>query len=119
MPRTFSLARLLLGITMFCAVCGVAVNYPEAALACAYAGGYFGPTIIVWLLLIRFSDHPVLLSVNCLVGVFVGFLFAPSIMWPSSWWDMFVFEAIPPALGALLLGGAALADEFVQRRREQ
>jgi hypothetical protein len=74
MPRTFTLARLMLGITAFCILCGLAVNFPGEALECAAFGVFFGPTIVVWLVMLRRTRQPVTLSVIAMMGAWLGLL---------------------------------------------
>jgi hypothetical protein len=80
------------------------------------------PAIIVCLGLIRLSRQPRTIGVVSLLGVAFGALFSPGwILTERDGWQTFVvdylFSAIPPAFGALLLGGALLADELVARRK--
>src|SRR5947199_141679 len=57
-PRTFSLASLFLGITAFCALCGLAVNYPLESMAfIALPFLFFFPPCFCFVLS-RFSPRP-------------------------------------------------------------
>jgi hypothetical protein len=68
MPRTFSLSYLMIGVTLFCVVCGLAVNVPEdfrllLLILC--------PSLVPALILCYFSKYR---SVS-LVFTFLGFLY--------------------------------------------
>src|SRR5690349_787251 len=73
MRRTFTLAGLMVGITVFCILCGLAVNYPMPALGCALVALVLIPSIIVWFLMMRRSRQPVALTVGSLIGIGTGF----------------------------------------------
>jgi hypothetical protein len=54
MPRTFSLARLMIGITAFSIFCGVAVNYPFALFLLVI---FAIPLAILWIALVVLFLH--------------------------------------------------------------
>jgi hypothetical protein len=118
MPRTFTLRRLLIGVTLFCVACGLAANFPQETIASVYLGSHFVPTVIVWLALSKVSRRPGWLSCCVLIGALVGFMFI-ALCLPISVGGLhrknYLFEyltiAIPPALGALALGWAELIDD--------
>jgi hypothetical protein len=117
MPRTFSLAHLLLVISLIAIICGVARTYPDYALLVSL----FVPTGIICLILVSFSHHRAVVLLASFVGAFVGFLFAPVAMSPpgdkTTIWPhvqaLFLPIACYATLGALLFGGAALADDLL------
>ena len=112
MPRTFSLGRLMLGITLSCIVCGWAVNYPEEALHWLGMVTLIAPTIVVGLALLPFSHRPLetMMAAFCggvLAGgitcLYVAYLILP---FTSAWqsWQIYCLFAVPQALGALAFG---------------
>ena len=123
MSRTFSLGRLMVGVTVFCVLCGLAVNFPEVAMGCAGLGLFCAPTVIVCGVLGKYSIRPSSLWTLSLLGAFVGLLLVPGfgLTWRSGWQDyvqFFLRVQIPPALGALLFGGSGLMVELRLRRGE-
>ena len=121
MSRTFSLARLLLGITAFCLLCGLAVNFPEAARACAFIISLLAPTVVVALVLGGFarSRGPFngTVAFGGMIGAFAMALFMGGP--PGPWWlDYLVFVAHSGG-GALILGIAALLDERIAAHRDR
>lgn len=131
MPRTFSLFRLMLGITAFCVICGLAVNvasFPEGPLVCVLVAGLCTPAIFIWLLMLGCSTRPVKLSIVSAIGCLVGLLiFSPilvSVFSPLDLADLskndetkvFDVASLGPALGVFLLGGALFLDEHRLRR---
>ncbi len=70
MPHTFSLARLLLAVTTFCLLCGLAVNFPPAGTFITL----FAPAIIVWLVFVRYSGRMVENSTIALLGALSGLI---------------------------------------------
>jgi hypothetical protein len=115
MSRTFSLGRLMLVVTVFCVLCGLAVSFPLYAKLYLLIALLFVPTVIVWAVLLRLSSERVLLGCCVLIGALFGYmLFSP--MWMSVPWTSlgaidYLVCALPPAVGALVLGGAVVADE--------
>jgi len=124
MLRTFSLARLMVGVTSACVLCGTAVNYPILALA----GAFFAPTIIVWLVMLRYTAQWRWLDVTliCVAGAILGWIIlAPVAIYllitmlvplvPESWFEreyslevlMVAAAAIGMSLGPLIFGGIA------------
>jgi hypothetical protein len=116
MPRTFSLARLLLVITAFCILCGVAVNVLENP----FIAFIFVPTAFATLVLAGFSRHRALLIFNALVGATFGFALHPAferLVDPGPrTWESPDLSLISPALGALLFGGIFLLAEKLDSR---
>jgi len=123
MPRTFSLARLMLGITLFCILCGLAVNYSEMMFAYVLICASFLPTAIVCLTLVSFSRRRKTVLILSILGAFVPVLPGPAVMHtgpePLTVWQaingLWPFAILPP-LGALLFGGAALLNDFSSRQ---
>jgi hypothetical protein len=106
MPRTFSLFRLMLGITAFCLLCGLAVNFPELALNCAALLVMCLPSGLIYLVMCIYSRDRLALLGASVVGAVVGLLAAVG---PIS-------AFVLPALGTTLVGGSLLLDEFRLRR---
>lgn len=118
MPRTFSLKRLLLGITFFGVLFGLIANLPESAFYVAWYLGFFLPAMILSVLLPIASARRRLTAVMGLIGGIVGSYAMPAVIMavassgsrPTNLWDYYVgyylIATIPPALGVFLLGGA-------------
>src|SRR3954471_8716784 len=68
MPRTFSLARLMLGITALCLLCGFAVNFPLLSAMVI-------PTLVAFLALRPFSRSRVQLLIYIAVGAIAAGFF--------------------------------------------
>ena len=121
MTRTFSLRRLLFGMTALCVVAGLAVNFPLHALVAAAVIGWLAPTLLVVQIGLLFSKRRWATIVWGLLGALAGTCLTPAVMAPArpSWWDQYVscylLFAIPPACGALcVVIGAVLDDRFRQ-----
>ena len=129
MAWTFSLRRLLLGMTVLCVVTGLAVNFPQQALIVAAVAGLLAPTLIVLqvgLLLSRrrwstmFAGRRWSTIVWGLLGALAGICLTPTKLTnPQSWFEQYLscylLFAIPPACGAfLLVMGLALDDRLQQ-----
>jgi hypothetical protein len=120
MSRTFSLARLMLGITLLCVMCAVAVNFPIAAILVAYLVVQLLPVVFVWFVLTRYSPHRGGLAFTCLVGGLLGLIpvspFAAGAVLDDldlidDFWRgplAFAILAFGAAVGALLLSWALL-----------
>jgi hypothetical protein len=125
MPRTFSLQRLMLAITLFCILCGLAVIFPQVTFGSAMLTGPFIPAALVWLGLAAFSRRPWELLFICLSGALIGLiLLSLTVTGPptrGTMWECYCDQlrstALPSGLGALLLGGAALADDIRRNRQ--
>lgn len=132
MPRTFSLARLLLAITICAALCGLAVNFPEAGLFASFLVALAFPTILVWILFIRISRHRAGFAFACLFGATYGLvsvlvffdepiglvLFDTNRDSALVNFLMSMFVGLGPAAVALLASSALLTLESYLRRRE-
>jgi len=124
MPRTFSLARLMLGITLFCILCALAVNYREASFAYALLFASFVPTAIVCLTLVSFSRRRKTVLFCSIIGaLMIGMCCLPVQLLPppgdpTRIWThtapMFSAMTVFPPLGALLFGGAALLVDLLR-----
>src|SRR5439155_26473754 len=106
--RTFSLARLLLAITLVGFACGAAANIPEIDFWMMFTA-LLVPAIALTLVLSRFSKHRGLLIFNGFVGAAFGFTVLPSFAKPlgSSFCGCFESSTnysvfILPLVGALL-----------------
>jgi hypothetical protein len=124
MPRTFSLAGLMVGVTLLCLVCGLAVNYPVGArvvaLVVALIAILIAPTVIVWLGLMRLSRHRIALTFTSVVGGMLGFVLWIGVvelsLFGSGWAAIGLFTV--PAIGALFLSGIMLVADVYLGRRE-
>jgi hypothetical protein len=116
MPRTFTLAGLMLGITVFCVLCGLAVSKNEKAIAYTLTIASLTPAALVCLTLVSFSRRRKTVLICSIIGATIGSSFGFPIFGGGG--SMTVWQAIGPvfmpiaissALGALLFGGVALA----------
>ena len=108
MPRTFTLSRLMAGITAFCIVCGLAANFPEAATFVAAVLLVLAPTIVVFLISARFSRDPAPLGCLIFSGAVFSLLLVPGVRASGGgWWAdavaNYLIVAGPPTICALLL----------------
>lgn len=129
MPRTFSLARLMIGVTLFCVACAVAVNFPKPVLVFFVAAFVFGPTVVIWFLLFRYWNRPILITVACFIGAAMGFMFFPpaviffmgsvlGVPWTGWLQDMTYFLVpIGPPVGAAVIGAIAGEVSLLYDRR--
>ena len=124
MPRTFTLQRLMLAITLICIACSIAAAYPEPSIAYLLLLGLFTPTLIVCQVLVSLSSPNQRLTtlLIALFGAFLGFVFAAPVFGsgsPRTVWQAIEPLVLPititPTLGAIIFGGAALAAD--RRRR--
>ena len=130
MPRTFTLQRLMLAVTLICIACAIAVAYPTPLTAYLLLLTLFAPTVIVCQVLVSYSspNERMTTLLIALFGAFIGFMFAveaPAFQMgpgPRTAWQAVAPFAGPmtvfPTLGALVLGGAALADDMRRRRNQ-
>ena len=126
MPRTFSLQRLMLAITLICIACSIAVAYPQESLAYALLLSLFTPTVIVCQILVSLSspDQRMTTLLIALFGAFLTLIFALPVMdsglpRPTVWKALGPYVlpiTIGPTVGALGLGGAALLDDILRLR---
>jgi hypothetical protein len=126
MPRTFSLQRLMLAITLICIACSIAVAYPQASLAYALLLALFTPTVIVCQILVSLSspNQRMTTLLIALLGAFLGFVFVLPVFGfegrPTTIWQAIQPLILPitigPTVGALALGGAALLDDLLRLR---
>ena len=107
MTRTFSLRRLLFGMTVLCVVTGLAAKTPVEALRFAPVAICFVPALVVLVLVSLDSPRP---CTTFLVGAFgaaivFGFLLA-EMGFPgprdSSWRSLEISIGITTAIGALM-----------------
>ena len=122
MSQTFTLRRLMMGVTLLCVLLALGVNFPVVSLVVALVIGHFIPTIVVCAVLPWFSSRRVLTLNVALVGAIVGFLVAPAMHVHSAGlpdvWDMvslmLASKALPAAAGAIIAGFACVG--FFPRR---
>ena len=116
MPRTFSLARLMLVITALCLLCGFAVNFPLLSAILI-------PPLFALLVFIPFARRRVQLIMYVTVGTIAAAYFVgltvkavqPVPMTETDRWAAIAAIAIATTVSALTWGGAALFDELVHR----
>jgi hypothetical protein len=124
-PRTFSLALLLLLITTVGLLCGFAVNFPPRAIVLMTA---LAPSIIVLLMLANAARNRTRVLVISAFGALIGMLTVLVMIGPvpadlrnwSQIWTEFlrmaylqiVFFAL---IGVVLFGGAALIYDIYSR----
>jgi hypothetical protein len=109
-PRTFSLARLLLAVTVFCLLCGLAVKSRDLAIL-------IGPSLMVWIVLFMIAPSPVWVTLACVGGVVCSSLiFTPARWSPVSDLTYFMQTSFPWASFAAIFGGAAILDDIRARR---
>jgi hypothetical protein len=129
MPRTFSLQRLMLAITLLCIACSIGVAYPLESLAYVLLVSLFIPTVIVCQVLVSLSSPTERMTTMliALSGAFLGFMFAfapvPSLGGSMNVWRAIQSFVLPmticPTLGAIILGSASLADDLLRRRQQR
>src|SRR5262249_29241230 len=123
MPRTFSLARLLLAITIVGFACGAFANLPEIDFWLVFFALLI-PAIALTIVLSIFSQHRCFLIFNAFVGAVFGFAVLPSFARPlglgsccfDSRTNLSAF--ISPLVGALLFGGLFLLAEKLDSRSQ-
>src|SRR6476660_5943209 len=117
MPRTFTLAWLMLGITLVCIYCGMVVSKDEKTVAYALTVAALTPVAIIALTLVSFSRRRKTVLAATFVGAIVGILFfgagdngGPAFNSP---WDavgpVFVQMAFSAAFWDFVFGGVTLA----------
>jgi hypothetical protein len=110
MPRTFSLRRLMLVVTLVCVAVGVAVQFPDFAIATTAVMGYLAPTLFVLNITARHSRQRQAALFLGAIGAVAGYVFfTPAIMrmgpakpWWAEYFSSYLFIAIPPAIVGLL-----------------
>ena len=122
MSRTFSLGRLMVGVTVFCVLCGLVVNFPGVVILCVLVGAYSVlPAAAAWLVLARYSKQRGSLLWNVIRGSFVGFMLGLLVgsdgIW-GPWWLDFARVAITSSLGAFVFGSLGLLDEVLATRKD-
>jgi K+-sensing histidine kinase KdpD len=126
MPRTFSLARLMIVITLVCVVCAVAAHYGKDFDDYLIVSLLFVPTGVVCLAVASFAHNRIIVLAFSIIGAFLSSFFLPAVqgshhLMSNNTWTLieplFGPLAVIPPLGALIFGVAALADEMLQRRR--
>jgi hypothetical protein len=74
MKFTFSLRRLMIGITILCVVAGLAVSFPWYVLAAAFAFAFLLPAAGISFLMSKFSWRPTLTFAAGLNGAIIATL---------------------------------------------
>jgi len=117
MSRTFSLRRLMIGVTVLCLLCALVANFPEITYQAILGAGFFVPTVVACAVLPWFSSRPLLTLCGAIAGAIVGWIFFSYTIYesrsaPPDWWDMYCYtfqtEAIPAATGAFVAGFACV-----------
>ena len=120
MSRTFSLGRLMIGVTVFCVLCGLAVNFPEVAIGCAVIGSIVAPPAVIWLVLSRFAKRRGSLLWNVIPGAVLGFVAGSLLVCGcETFWIAYSKFEIPSSLGAFAFGVVGLLDERIASRRDR
>src|SRR5262245_1072776 len=104
----------MLGITVFCLVSGVAVNFPRQTAVALALGGFVGLPIFSVLFLGRSSNHPLALLFFSAMGVvYVGGLAAPlaGLFALISPYCAVIYLWLLPTFGALVGASAFLKTE--------
>jgi hypothetical protein len=105
---SFSLRRLMVGVTVLCVLCALIANFPEAAIALALTIPFLVPTVVVCAGLPLLSSRPFSVFVATMIGAFVGRLLTPPAI--AEWSNLYSFELLSPtwlpADGAFVLGFA-------------
>ena len=106
MPRTFSLQRLMLLITLLCVVTAFAVQFPDFANRSLAAACYAIPTAVVLYVVARHANRRWAVWVGGAMGATIGYTAigyaALSQMGGPGWLDHYLSIAIPPAIVGLL-----------------
>ncbi len=120
----FSLRRLLIILTIACVILAFAAAFPVTCLEIAGRCCLLLPTLAVCAAVSFLSSRRVLVFAYGATGAIVGWLLSPSMTGlssPSRSWgafvDHFTLYAIPPAIGALFLGGIAMAATYRSRKK--
>jgi len=121
MPRTFTLQRLFLAVTLCGVLLWFVLSFPYTTLGLLLFASWFIPSLVVSVFLSRFSSRR-LVTVGLGMGAallgFFGFLF-PSLMLAGSnlwgtWWQVYFSNyglfSLPAACCALVFGGATCMD---------
>jgi hypothetical protein len=114
----------MIAITLFCILCGLAWNFPEALFAYVLLLALFIPTVIVCQVLVSLARDRMAVLVASLIGASIGSFLAQPIMglrWnPTTVWrcieQLIVPMTISPPLGALIFGGLVLIGDLLSRR---
>ena len=110
---TFSLRRLLVGVTVLCVLLALVVNFPEVALALVLPAVFFLPTAVVCAAVPSFSSRPRGALAIAIGGAMVGWLLAPQTFYENrsgyaDWENLYSLElqtqAWAAAAGAFFLG---------------
>jgi hypothetical protein len=83
MQRTLGLKRLLINLTILCAVFGVVAAFPQASVWYFLQAAQFAPAFAICWFLAYFSRCPRATFGAAFVGTIVGLLCSPRIM--ASW----------------------------------
>jgi len=127
MPRTFSLATLLLATTAIAVFCGLVVNFPFPVLFTSAMLTMVSAALFA-VILIRKSAFPLLMFLAACLGTILGFFLAPLLCWTASrafgirWnatLERLSIYLVPlgPPIGVLLIGGLFFCLELCFRRR--
>src|SRR5581483_2245425 len=110
MPRTFSLARLLLALTAIAIFCGLAVAFPVHTLLASIPAS----PIVICLTMLPFTRQPAGLFASTLVGALTAFTLP--FLFPPMFDPLFdtAHARLPPSLGGgkTFLEGGLLAGFF-------
>jgi hypothetical protein len=128
MTYTFSLRRLMIGVTVLCAFCALVAAFPGATYMVIWAAGLFAPTIVACAVLPWFSSRPLLTAAVAVAGAILAYLASPTmyVSWAGmpGWWDLYSLDfqtkALPAAGGAFFAGFACVGifPRWMKSRRE-
>src|SRR5882724_3466775 len=89
MSRTFSLGRLMVGVTLFSLACGCVVNFPYDLRF--EVGGHY-PTLVPALILFYFAKHRGLSLSIAILGYLYGFIIWSAIENSGRWFVQIGFD---------------------------
>jgi hypothetical protein len=122
MPRTFTLAGLMLGVTVFCVLCGLAVSKSETVQAYILTVASLTPAAIICLAFVSFSRRRKTVLITTLIGAYLGTFWGlplhggPAMTIKQAIGIVFVPMAISAAFGAVLFGVATLVIAALDSR---
>jgi hypothetical protein len=124
MPRTYSLAHVMLGITLFCVLCGLFVNDSPIAMAISFLICLVAPTLLVWIVLRNISRNHVAFAMWLGTGAIAGAFIASGALigggstmdrW-SQYFEFVLFPlSFPPAVVGFGFGFAELLHEAIEQ----
>ena len=108
----------MVGMTVFGALCGLAVNFPHVTLGNAGLLSVFLPTICVFLVFARLSRDRIGLGCLTFLGALLGAMAIPGIQFGGGVQGHilnYLLVAIPPAIGAMFIAWPAVMADLWTR----